>query len=299
MQLPYLKQIEAIAQKMGLAQDTQTGFWHVDPYPTKAQLQQVYEREYMSSRYPLAPEFSTVDLDTAQRRYSPILEALHSFSPTARSFLDIGSFGCEMLYLAREAGFDVTGIDAAGESQARAQRYELPFVQGFFEPDQTLVENSYDIVNMGFVLEHVPEPRSFLAEVKAHLNSNGLICLSVPNDFNPYQLDALKLGVVDRPWWVVPDEHLNYFSAYSLTNLLAQEGFKILSVYNSFPVERYLLDGQNYVMDPSLGKEVYRQRQEWYAHFEQTGQAAELAKTQRTWAEEGIGREVFVVAQKA
>jgi len=298
-QQPYRAQIQQIAASLGLVEDSKAGFWHVSPYPQQDDLATLYETEYMNTRYPVEEEFSKEDLQTAARRYRPLMRDLKKFSPDGKRFLDIGSFGCETLYLARQEGWDVLGIDAAPEARRRAKHYDLELLQGFFGPGQALVQPGFDFINMGFVLEHVPFPAQFVAEAYRCLNAGGLLSVSVPNDFNPYQLDALKMGYVDRPWWVVPDEHVNYFSAYSLCDLLRQEGFDVLSVYNSFPIERYLLEGQNYVRNPEVGKHVYQQRQQWYAHFEQAGLEHLLEKLQRSWAAEGIGREVFVIARKA
>jgi SAM-dependent methyltransferase len=143
------------------------------------------------------------------------------------------------------------------------------------------------------VLEHVPDPADLLTQVTGALAPGGLLIVRVPNDFSPLQADAQRaLGGPD--WWVVVPDHVNYFDHASIGHLIEGIGLTVVDRSADFPMEIFLLMGQDYRNDPAVGREVHRRRRR-----------AELAldpETRRSmgraWAAAGIGRNAFVVARK-
>lgn len=85
----------------------------------------------------------------------------------------------------------------------------------------------FEAILLSDVLEHVPDPRQLLIEVRGLLAPRGLLCVSVP-DFREDRArrlldDAARGNAVSaelNPW-----EHLNYFSPESLSSLLERSGF--------------------------------------------------------------------------
>ena len=79
------------------------------------------------------------------------------------------------------------------------------------------------------VLEHVPDPRSVLAQCLDLLAPDGWICVSVP-DFGPRRLKTIVRELESgrpvtrelNPW-----EHLNYFSPASLARMIRRAGFRV------------------------------------------------------------------------
>ena len=146
------------------------------------------------------------------------------------------------------------------------------------------------------MLEHVPDPVRLIEEAKQVLTRGGLLCVIVPNDYNPLQ----KLLVEHRgfkPWWVVPKHHLNYFTIKSLTALLRSRGFTTEEVETSYPMELFLLSGRNYVKDPKVGRACHKEREALeVALF--AGNKALLQSMYTGWAKEGIGREIVLVTRK-
>ena len=47
--------------------------------------------------------------------------------------------------------------------------------------------DKFDVIHMSEVLEHVPDPIDTLRITYTLLKPGGLLCLSVPNDYNPFQ----------------------------------------------------------------------------------------------------------------
>jgi SAM-dependent methyltransferase len=149
---------------------------------------------------------------------------------------------------------------------------------------------------MNEVLEHVPDPRAVLAVVDALLEPGGLVALMVPNDYSPFQR-ALRDACGFDPWWVAPPHHVNYFDVESIQRLLA-ERFEVASVETSFPIDLFLLMGDNYVGDDDLGRACHAKRKTFETNLARAGLTPLKIEIYRALAKLGVGRDVFVVARK-
>ena len=109
------------------------------------------------------------------------------------------------------------------------------------------------------MLEHIPNPVEFLSLVKNLLTNTGMIVIQVPNDFNELQLAAQK-QLNKKPWWIAIPDHINYFNFRSLHALLERLGFKVIHSQGSFPMELFLLMGDDYVGNPEVGSKCYQKR---------------------------------------
>ena len=97
------------------------------------------------------------------------------------------------------------------------------------------VKKTYDIVMLLNVLEHLRNPALTLSLIREKvLNKKGVLVLEVPNDFNHLQQVANKEFKLDE-WWVIPPNHINYFSPNSLISLLQACNYNIL-INTSFPL---------------------------------------------------------------
>jgi SAM-dependent methyltransferase len=78
----------------------------------------------------------------------------------------------------------------------------------------------FDAVTLWHVLEHLPEPRARLREIRGMLSLNGLLIIAVPNAGG---LQARTFGAN----WLHLDvpRHLYHFTHSSLAGLLRMEGF--------------------------------------------------------------------------
>ena len=117
----------------------------------------------------------------------------------------------------------------------------------------------FDVIVMINVLEHVPDAVRTLQECKQVLNSDGILCIRVPNDFSEIQAAAKeKLGA--DPWWIAVPDHINYFNFTSLRQLLDRLGFETIYAQGDFPMEIFLLMGKNYVANPQVGSSCHARR---------------------------------------
>ena len=77
-----------------------------------------------------------------------------------------------------------------------------------------------------------------LKECYRVLRKDGIICVVVPNDFNPLQM-LLKPKYGE--YWIEYPWHINYFNFDSLQALMEDVGFKIEKVITGFPMEVFAL----------------------------------------------------------
>ncbi len=109
------------------------------------------------------------------------------------------------------------------------------------------------------VVEHVIDPIGLVREVHRLLPPGGAIVIRVPNDFNPLQ-EAARSKLGHQPWWIASPDHVNYFDHASLRRLVESAGFDIVDQWGDFPMELFLLMGDDYVADPALGPVCHARR---------------------------------------
>ncbi len=123
-------------------------------------------------------------------------------------------------------GFDVEAVEP---SKARCDfaRSKYRFnIHNCFVEDLKL-ENSYDVVVMRHILEHLEDPVRILNSVNYLLKKDGLVLIVVPN------CDSIGVKLFGRHWeWVLP-WHCNFFTPASLIKLLTSCGFGVETEYKS------------------------------------------------------------------
>ena len=140
-------------------------------------------------------------------------------------FLDIGcGFGL-LLKAAKEQGFDVLGIEKEAETAKIAkEKFNLRVLTKEFNQVQ-LPEFSFDVISCFDVLEHIPEPKQFLKNIKKLLKKDGLLVIQSPN------IESIMAKITGVQWnWLLLPNHLWHFTPKTLSILLTSNGFKILKL---------------------------------------------------------------------
>jgi len=237
------------------------GLSHIVPLPSSLELQKFYEEEFYQSEKTDYINSSQVDIEWHKVGFGARLNyALELLGPKSEmSVLDIGCGPGSFLGVAKEQGWTVKGIEPSEDAVAHARSLGLDVDRGFFTKETDFGGRTFDFIHMSEVLEHVASPHELLESAIKHLNPDGVITVSVPNDFNPFQKAIINQGNL-KEWWVVPGHHLNYFSFDSLEILLKKCGFDIVNRTTNFPMELFLLMGEDYTKDPVLGKKCHNRR---------------------------------------
>jgi SAM-dependent methyltransferase len=90
----------------------------------------------------------------------------------------------------------------------------LPGVEAFYSGPEPAYDGSFDIISLSHVLEHVPDPVSFLKRISGRLGENGRILLASPN---------LRQNPID----LVIADHCTHFDEESLSYVASRAGLTI------------------------------------------------------------------------
>jgi 2-polyprenyl-3-methyl-5-hydroxy-6-metoxy-1,4-benzoquinol methylase len=129
---------------------------------------------------------------------------------------DIGCAFGDFLQLVRRCGAVAHGVDLDESSLKVLQELRIPSGRDIEE-----LRATFDVVTSYQVLEHLADPNGFLAKIAGRMAADGRLLVAVPNGG-----DAEAVG----PGWVgfrVDLEHVNYFTAESLSRLLMRHGFYV------------------------------------------------------------------------
>lgn len=94
--------------------------------------------------------------------------------------LDIGCGNGKFLFLMRELGWEVEGIEPDPKAAAHAEKSGLPVRQGGIE-NVELEPNSYDAITLSHVAEHLLDPRAALERCVTALPPGGSLVSFSPN----------------------------------------------------------------------------------------------------------------------
>jgi 2-polyprenyl-3-methyl-5-hydroxy-6-metoxy-1,4-benzoquinol methylase len=280
------------------------GFRHVTPLPTEAELAEVYRHDYYSLEKPLYLERAREDKLWWDRLHDGRMARVEELCESAgRRLLDVGSGPGLLLERAAARGWEVLGIEPSRQAAAHARSLGVEICEEFLDDDlaQELLTREtagFDCIHAAEVLEHLPDARAMVRRMVGMLRPGGVLALSVPNDFNPIQ-DALVEVRDFQPWWVAPPHHLNYFDFDSLEGLLASEGLEPVRRETTFPIDLFLLMGEDYTTDDSLGRACHRRRMEMESALHESGRGGLLQDLYDSFAALGIGRHAIVYARRS
>jgi len=122
-------------------------------------------------------------------------------------------------------------------------------------------KNSYDIIYLQNVLEHVINPIDLLNDLQNILSISGVLVITVPNDFSVVQKEAIRRNHIDNEFWIGFPDHLSYFEKNSLIEICKATGYNFCDLLGDFPIDWFLYHkGSNYIKDKSVGKSAHNSR---------------------------------------
>lgn len=152
------------------------------------------------------------------------LHRLKKFKHTGK-LLDVGCATGIFLSHAKRHGFNSYGFDVSqyATNIARSRhprRIKLGAIDQVSYP-----KNSFDIITMFDVIEHLKNPRQDLKKLKSFLKPDGILVL------NTGDAGSWLAKLQGKDWhFFVPPQHLFFFSRQTLTKLLNQAGFEVLQI---------------------------------------------------------------------
>lgn len=136
------------------------------------------------------------------------------------SVLDVGcGNGAALLKLRRAGRWDLQGLEIDPIAASKARLAGLNVRQGeLLQCD--LPSEAFDLIRMGHVIEHVPDPVATLKKAYELLRPGGMLLGETPNsDCLDYRLFGKYWGALHLP------RHLTFFNVQNLRDALSRAGF--------------------------------------------------------------------------
>ncbi len=208
-----------------------------DLWKDPVELEQLHRRQYAGELTPerlhrLDPERSRRRLFSAafQRSSRRLLEELraHVSSPEPR-LLEVGCASGGFLRAAEDAGMRATGVEVSADAARHGREGEgLDIRIGVLE-EQRFGENSFDIVVLYDLIEHVFDPVQLLRECARVLEGSGVLAIHTLN------LDCWTARRAGSGFYMADTGggHVCLFTTATLERCLAAAGFRVLSATTS------------------------------------------------------------------
>jgi len=185
---------------------------------------------YDPSQYDL-DNYYTARGDTAEillayfgDRWSYVARRLAGVIPPPATLLDVGAGSGGFVRVCRRAGYAATGVDPSEQAVAFAREKMDVEIERGTAADYS--GRSFDAVVAMNVIEHVPDPGGFLAEIIACARPAGIVAVTTPNT------RAYRRLLRGPARWdgIDPPHHLHVLSRRGLDCLFIGQGIRPLFV---------------------------------------------------------------------
>ncbi|RXJ52908.1 class I SAM-dependent methyltransferase [Gelidibacter gilvus] len=141
------------------------------------------------------------------------MKLIDSISNNTKSLLDVGCGTGDFLQVAFESGWTITGIEPNEQARTLANKKTNDAILNS-EQLFTLQSQSFDVITLWHVLEHLPDLEVHFSLFKKLLKPDGVLIIAVPN-FKSYDAQLYK------EFWAAYDvpRHLWHFSQESIKRL--------------------------------------------------------------------------------
>lgn len=164
------------------------------------------------------------------QNYLSDLKLIKKFKPRG-DFLDVGTNAGFFLRMAKmNKQWNIQGVEPSKPLAELASKYfDLNITNAFLE-DAAIMDDSFDIVTMTDVFEHVSQPQKILAKVHKILRPGGVIFIKVPNGlFNLTKMLLAKWTGNTKNYDIFDSyEHVIHYSHRTLGDMLKSSGFDIV-----------------------------------------------------------------------
>ena len=198
------------------------GYLETVPKPSLDKLPEYYKTEdYISHTDSKRNLLEKVYHSVREISLKQKLKLIDSFQTTHKNLLDYGCGTGDFLKTAHQNGWHVSGIEPNEDARLIANKKTNQAVLDLSQI-KTFKPQSFDVITLWHVLEHIPNLQEQILVLKSLLKPNGVLIIAVPN-YNSY--DAKHY----QQFWAAYDvpRHLWHFSQTSISNLFKPVNLKI------------------------------------------------------------------------
>jgi SAM-dependent methyltransferase len=185
------------------------------------------------------------EMEGRVRTYSGMMPAIEKYCGTPGRVLDVGCYLGVFLDVARKRGWQTAGVEPSAWAAERTKEKGHQVVNAPLRQSELPAE-SFDLITLWDVIEHLHDPLGQLREIQGLLRPGGIFALTTMDTGSLYA----KMGGRRWPWYM--RMHLYYFTRGTLTRMLDLAGFEVLKIERAKRVVslRYFLEKAAAVMGP-------------------------------------------------
>ncbi|MCP4053555.1 MAG: class I SAM-dependent methyltransferase [Mesoflavibacter sp.] len=218
----YIKDHSVSGEMFQLKKNEKYGFLETFPQPKTNQLSEYYKTEdYISHTDAKRNWFEKAYHLVRRFSLKQKLKLINGFKTETKTLLDVGCGTGDFLKTAKENNWTVSGIEPNADARSIANQKTENAV---FDIEQlnNFESNSFDVITLWHVLEHLPDLEYQISILKKLLKPKGRLVVAVPNyksfDANYY-----------NQFWAAYDvpRHLWHFDQNSISKLFASIDMEI------------------------------------------------------------------------
>lgn len=154
-------------------------------------------------------------------------EVMYLKAQPGSRLLDVGCGDGRFLLLMQNLGWQVEGTEVDPEAVKTARNNKLEVKLGELS-EQKYPDNSFDVITLKSVMEHLPDPLDVLIECQRILKDEGILMIITPNTKSRIH------NIYKNNWFDLdPPRHLHLFSPKNLEGLLKKVGFKSIKIWTT------------------------------------------------------------------
>lgn len=185
----------------------------------------LFVKEHYSRGYflgdPTRSAYVNYELDkpVIVKNMKKFLSQIQKRKPSGK-LLDVGCAYGYFIELARSAGYDAYGFDPSEYAVTQAKKLVGPAaVQEGTVQDVAYKPNSFDVITLFDVFEHLQDPVADLTKLRSLLKNDGIIVIATGNT------QSAASRIFGRRWtFYIPPQHLSFFNKTNLSTFLTQIG---------------------------------------------------------------------------
>lgn len=258
------------------------GFWHVYPYPDDEILDTFYKKDYSDNL----------------KKHNLFRKVNYFKNKKIDNILDIGCGNGELLDEFKKHDFKTYGIEPSEKASLNAKKNHEVINSSLKE---NLFERKFNLISLNFVLEHVKHPYNFIKNILNNfLEEDGYLLIEIPNDFNELQIIYHVNNHLENeiPYWIHFPVHLNYWNFNTFSNFIEKLNLKIVFQTSSYPLEMFLLYGDDYIKDSEKGSTIHKKRLNFEENIIKAKGLEYLSDFYTHLSKKNIGRTIEVILER-
>ncbi len=200
------------------------GHVYVDPRVSDEALSLLYdERYYKGEGFDRTIDYAGPPSAYKRSEVSAVCETIKAATGDLRRlrWLDFGCGAGYLLEALLENCVEALGFDDSPAAWRRCKEKQLPVAT---QPEIEALAGTFDVVSAVEVIEHVPDPRSFLRYLRSFLKPGGLAYVQTGN-WN-------VVSKLPKTPYIMPEGHIHYFTPLELKRLFFEVGLSCAPTFN-------------------------------------------------------------------